>query len=83
MAWRKVDKTLDANNGFAVASNFDEAYKVAKNLEVGLVHINSYGNDDNSSPFGGVKESGLGKDKSIYAFDEYSDLKSVWMHFNS
>ena len=67
--------------GAVWTDNIDEAYNVARNLEIGLVHINSYGNDDNSVPFGGVKESGLGKDKSVYAFDEYSDLKTVWMHF--
>ena len=73
----------NSNYGLAGAvwtDNLDEAYCVAKNLEVGLVHINSYGNDDNSAPFGGVKESGLGKDKSAYSFDEYSDLKTVWLH---
>ena len=32
------------------------------------------------APFGGVKESGLGKDKSAYSFDEYSDLKTIWLH---
>ena len=73
----------NSNYGLAGAvwtDNLDEAFNVAKNLEVGLVHINSYGNDDNSAPFGGVKESGLGKDKSVYSFEEYSDLKTVWLH---
>lgn len=73
----------DSNYGLAGAvwtDDLDEAFYVAERVEVGLFHINSYGNDDNRSPFGGVKESGLGKDKSMYAFDEYSDLKSVWVH---
>lgn len=73
------------NYGLAGAvwtDNLDEAYFAARHLETGLVHINSYGNDDNSAPFGGVKESGLGKDKSMYSFDEYSDLKTIWMHLH-
>ena len=73
----------DSNYGLAGAiwtDDLDEAYYVARYLETGLVHINSYGNDDNSAPFGGIKESGLGKDKSIYSFDEYSDLKTIWLH---
>ena len=49
--------------------------------EAGLVHINSYGNDDNSAPFGGIKESGIGKDKSAFVFDEFSYQKTIWMHF--
>lgn len=64
-------------------NDYDEAYQVSRLLESGIVHINSYGDDDNMVPFGGVKESGLGKDKSIHAFDEYSDLKTIWMSFNS
>ncbi|MCR5770690.1 MAG: aldehyde dehydrogenase family protein [Butyrivibrio sp.] len=73
----------DSNYGLAGAiwtDDLNEAFYVANRVEVGLLHINSYGNDDNRSPFGGVKESGLGKDKSMYAFDEYSDLKSIWVH---
>lgn len=77
--------TLANNSNYGLAGavwtdNFDEACVVAKALEVGLVHINSYGNDDNTAPFGGIKESGLGKDKSVYSFDEYTDLKTIWIH---
>ena len=74
----------DSNYGLAAAvwtCDIDEAYYVSSRLEAGLVHINSYGNDDNSAPFGGFKESGIGKDKSLFAFDEYSEWKTVWMHF--
>ena len=73
----------DSDYGLAGAvwtNDFDEACHIAKRLETGLVHVNSYGNDDNSAPFGGVKESGLGKDKSLCSFDEYSDLKTIWIH---
>lgn len=74
----------DTKYGLAASiwtDNLDEAYQVSKQIKAGIVHINSYGDDDNMVPFGGLKESGLGKDKSMYAFDEYSDLKTVWMHF--
>lgn len=73
----------DTDYGLAGAvwtDDFDEACYVARHIETGLVHVNSYGNDDNSAPFGGVKQSGLGKDKSSYAFDEYSDLQTIWVH---
>lgn len=72
----------DTNYGLAGAvwtEDLNEAYYVAKQVKVGLFHINSYGEDDNCSPFGGFKESGNGKDKSVFAFDEYSEQKSVWM----
>ncbi|MBN1470527.1 MAG: aldehyde dehydrogenase family protein [Syntrophaceae bacterium] len=59
-----------------------EAYYVSRNLQAGIVHVNGYGNDDNTAPFGGIKESGIGKDKSIFAFDEYSYLKTTWIDFS-
>jgi len=88
-----VDNIKDAikmanNSKYGLASSiwtndYDEAYQVSRLLESGIVHINSYGDDDNMVPFGGIKESGLGTDKSIHAFDEYSNIKTTWMSFNS
>lgn len=72
----------DTNYGLAGAiwtDDLNEAFLVANSIHAGIVHINSYGDDDNRAPFGGFKESGLGKDKSLYAFDEYSELKTVWV----
>jgi acyl-CoA reductase-like NAD-dependent aldehyde dehydrogenase len=63
-------------------NDLDEAYQVSRGLRAGIVHINCYGDDDNAAPFGGVKESGLGKDKSIFAFDEYSSSKVIWSRFS-
>jgi acyl-CoA reductase-like NAD-dependent aldehyde dehydrogenase len=64
-------------------NDLDEAYQVSRELQAGIIHINSFGNDDDSVPFGGIKESGIGKDKSIFAFDEYSYLKTTWVNFNN
>lgn len=90
LAVDSIDEAIKiANNskyGLAASiwtNDYDEAYQVSRLLEAGIVHINSYGNDDMSVPFGGIKESGIGKDKSIYAFDEYSNLKTIWMEFKS
>lgn len=71
----------DSEYGLAASvwsDDINEAHIVSRLLEAGIVHINSYGDDDNSVPFGGTKQSGIGKDKSIYAFDEYSYTKTIW-----
>lgn len=76
----------DSHYGLAASiwtNDIDEAYHFSRRLEAGIVHINSYGDDDNAVPFGGIKESGVGKDKSIFAFEEYSTTKTVWMRFGS
>jgi acyl-CoA reductase-like NAD-dependent aldehyde dehydrogenase len=80
--------TIANNSKFGLAASIwtndlDEAYHVSRELQAGIVHINSFGDDDNAAPFGGIKESGIGKDKSIFAFDEYSYLKTTWVNFNN
>jgi len=75
----------DTNYGLAASiwtDDLNEAYYVSRKIRAGIVHINCYGDDDNTVPFGGFKESGIGKDKSIFAFDEYSNLKTTWIDFN-
>lgn len=88
ISYNDIDEAVqianDTDYGLAGAvwtNDIDEAYFFAHSVKTGLFHINSYGEDDNAAPFGGIKNSGLGKDKSIYAFDEYSCLKTVWMRF--
>lgn len=77
-----------ANNskyGLAAAiwsDDINEAHQVSRALQAGIVHINSYGDDDNTVPFGGIKDSGIGKDKSFYAFDEYSITKTIWVNLD-
>ena len=38
---------------------------------------------DISAPFGGFKQSGFGRDKSIHSLEKYSDLKTVWIALRS
>ena len=43
------------------------------------VWVNTFDSSDITSPFGGFKQSGVGRDKSIHALEEYVDLKTVWI----
>lgn len=61
--------------------DFSTAHRVARELKAGSVHVNSWGEDDATAPFGGVKQSGMGKDKSIWALRQYADVKSTWFKF--
>lgn len=55
------------------------AHRLARRLRAGLVWVNCYADGDITVPFGGVKQSGFGRDKSLHALDKYSDLKTTWI----
>lgn len=57
--------------------DLDEAIAISARLETGTVHVNSYGEDGNQIPFGGIKDSGIGKEKSVDSLSSYSNVKSV------
>lgn len=59
--------------------HIDRAHRVARELKAGTVHVNQYDEDDITVPFGGVKQSGNGRDKSLHALDKYTDLKTTWI----
>jgi len=55
------------------------AHKVARALRAGVVYVNCYDADDITVPFGGYKQSGIGRDKSLHALDKYTELKTTWI----
>jgi gamma-glutamyl-gamma-aminobutyraldehyde dehydrogenase len=59
-------------------SDIRKAQLASKALRAGVVWINCYDRGNMSSPFGGFKQSGFGRDKSMHAFDKYMDWKAVW-----
>ena len=72
----------DSIYGLAAAvwtANINTAHKVAKALRAGSVWINHYDGGDMTAPFGGFKQSGNGRDKSVHAFDKYTELKATWL----
>ncbi len=60
-------------------SNLSRAHNMVRDIQAGVVHVNTYGGPDGTVPLGGVKQSGNGHDKSMHAFDKYFDLKTAWM----
>ena len=60
-------------------SDLGRAHRVAKALRVGSVWINHYDGGDMTAPFGGFKQSGNGRDKSLHAFDKYTEVKATWI----
>lgn len=61
-------------------SQLARAHRVSRRLRAGLVWVNCYFDGDITVPFGGVKQSGFGRDKSLHALDKYSDFKTTWIN---
>lgn len=55
------------------------AWKVAEALEFGMVGVNEVAFTSEVSPFGGIKQSGLGREESKYGLDEFLVMKTVCM----
>jgi 4-guanidinobutyraldehyde dehydrogenase/NAD-dependent aldehyde dehydrogenase len=55
------------------------AHRVARAIRAGTVYVNCYDADDITVPFGGFKQSGNGRDKSLHALDKYVELKTTWI----
>ncbi|RJG11112.1 aldehyde dehydrogenase [Pseudomonas cavernicola] len=72
----------DSPYGLAAAiwtADISKAHLTAKALRAGSVWINQYDGGDMTAPFGGFKQSGNGRDKSLHAFDKYTELKATWI----
>jgi len=68
--------------GAVWSNNINTAHKVAAAVRVGTMGINNYFGGDVTVPFGGFKQSGNGRDKSMHAFDDYTELKTTWIEFD-
>jgi acyl-CoA reductase-like NAD-dependent aldehyde dehydrogenase len=67
--------------GAVWSNNINIAHRVAEAVRVGTMGINNYFGGDITVPFGGFKQSGNGRDKSMHAFDDYTELKTTWIEF--
>ena len=59
-----------------------KAHYIANNLKAGTVWVNCYNVFDAASPFGGYKQSGIGREMGSYALENYTEVKSVWVSMN-
>lgn len=63
--------------------DLNKAHGMARALRAGTVHVNQYDEDDLTVPFGGFRQSGVGRDKSLHAFDKYTETKTTWIRIDS
>jgi acyl-CoA reductase-like NAD-dependent aldehyde dehydrogenase len=72
----------DTAYGLAAAvwtQNLNTAHRMSRAIRAGMVYVNCYDADDITVPFGGFRQSGIGRDKSLHAFDKFTELKTTWI----
>lgn len=78
-----VDIANDSIYGLAAGiwtSNVATAHKMARDIDAGVVWVNCYDVSDMTQPWGGVKQSGTGRDKCLETLLTVSQTKSVWIN---
>ena len=63
--------------------NVARAMRAVRALQAGLVWVNGWDACDITSPFGGVKQSGFGRDRSLHALYKYADLKAISISYKA
>ena len=62
--------------------NLNKAHKFSRKLRSGVVWVNCFEEGDMTIPFGGVKGSGFGRDKSLHAIEKFTDVKTTWIQLS-
>ncbi|AKO91074.1 aldehyde dehydrogenase family protein [Priestia filamentosa] len=80
-----IDKANDTEYGLAAGvwtQNLKSAHYIANRLKAGTVWVNCYNAFDAAVPFGGYKQSGIGREMGSYALENYTEVKAVWINMD-
>ena len=69
--------------GYIWTRDVGRAHRVARDLEAGMIWVNSENVRHLPAPFGGIKSSGIGRDGGDYSFDFYMETKNIAVAFDS
>ncbi|EHQ89449.1 aldehyde dehydrogenase [Desulfosporosinus youngiae] len=62
------------------SNDVNEVHRLSKAIQAGTISVNCFSEGDMGTPFGGFKQSGfIGRDKSLWASRQYTEMKTVWM----
>ncbi|MGE7761450.1 aldehyde dehydrogenase family protein [Peribacillus sp. NPDC097895] len=78
---KKANDTIYGLGAGLWTGDASRAHRVANQLEAGMVFVNKYGCYDFASPFGGLKQSGWGKEYAIHSLQAFTKTKAIWFAY--
>nr|WP_293833822.1 aldehyde dehydrogenase family protein [uncultured Arsenicibacter sp.] len=88
MPFNTVEEAIDLANdsvyglaGYVFSANLGTGLRVAESLEAGSVWINNIHRSYHDVPFGGYKQSGVGREKGRYGIEAYTELKTIYLNY--
>jgi betaine-aldehyde dehydrogenase len=76
-AIRVANDTVFGLAGAVFTSDVARAHRVIRKMRAGITWINAYHPTYNEAPWGGYKQSGIGRELGTYGFDEYTEVKQI------
>jgi 4-(gamma-glutamylamino)butanal dehydrogenase len=80
-ALRMANDTIYGLAASVWTNRLDRALRVAQSVQAGTVSVNTVDALSPQTPFGGGKQSGIGRDLSLHAFEKYTALKTTWIKY--
>jgi len=81
-----IAMAIDSPYGLAASvwtGSLDRALRVSDRLHVGTISVNTVDALSAQTPFGGMKQSGFGRDLSLHSLDKYTALKTTWVKYKA
>ncbi len=79
-AMRIANSTFYGLSAGVWTRNIDQAFQLSRGIRAGTIWINSYMDGYAELPFGGYRESGLGRELGRFTLDEFTELKTIQLH---
>ncbi|RFB78796.1 aldehyde dehydrogenase [Methylovirgula sp. 4M-Z18] len=81
-AIRLANDTIYGLGAAVWTSNMNAAHRLSSGIKAGTVWVNTFDRSNLATPFGGFKQSGFGRDRSVHAVEKYMDSKVIWTAYN-
>ena len=76
---REVNASPYGLSGSIWTNDLRRALRVARQVESGVISVNSHSSVHVEAPFGGFKQSGIGRDLGMSALEGYTELKNIYI----